>query len=624
MYNLLSNIKNPDDIKHCSLEQLNELCDEIRRFLISSVSKTGGHLASNLGVVELTVALHFCFDLPKDKIVWDVGHQCYVHKILTNRMSRFSTLRQKDGLSGFPKTSESEYDCFNTGHSSTSISAALGIARGRDLAGDNYHVLAVFGDGALTGGMMYEALNDAGRSKNNLIAILNDNAMSISKNVGAISRYLKDLRSKPGYFKSKQIVEFCLNKIPFFGRHFASFIKKIKWGIKQLILPSTIFDDLGFEYLGPVDGHNIKAMIAVFERAKRIDGPVFVHVHTKKGKGYSLAEDNPQKFHGISKFNINSGTAVSEKHEDDYSEVFGNTLVSLSEKNEKIVAITPAMPIGTGLTGFADKFKNRFFDVGIAEQHAVTFAAGLAVSGFIPVVPIYSSFLQRAYDQILHDVCLQNLHVVLPVDRAGIVGADGETHQGLYDIAFLSHMPNMSILSPSDFNELAQMLDYAVNVHKAPIAIRYPRGNTQADGIKAPFEFGKSITVREGGDLTIITAGRMVKTAQEVSEILLLRGIGTQVISLRTIKPLDEAAIIESAKKTRHMLTLEDGTIIGGIGSMVSSVLENNNIHISFHSLAFPDEPIPHGTIAQLDKQYGLDAESIAKFAMKFLNNGDE
>lgn len=614
MYSILNRIKNPDDLKGLSISELETLSAEIRDFLVHSVSKTGGHLASNLGVVELTVAMHTVFHAPKDKIVFDVGHQSYVHKILTGRMDGFATLRQLGGMSGFPKTNESEYDCFNTGHSSTSLSAALGLARGRDLRGEDYNVVALFGDGALTGGMMYEALNDAGRSKTNLIAILNDNAMSISRNVGAISKYLRILRSKPAYFKSKRIVERFLNRIPVVGKKLSSWIKKLKLGIKHWFLPVTIFEDLGFEYLGPVNGHNIKSLLAVLEQAKKLGGPVFIHVHTKKGKGYALAEQNPQKFHGISKFNVDSGELKASAK--DYSSVFGDTLCAIAKENPSVAAITAAMPVGTGLSKFSKQFPRRFFDVGIAEQHAMTLAAGLSASGTVPVIALYSSFLQRAYDQVLHDICLQNLHVVICIDRAGIVGADGETHQGIYDISFLSHMPNLSILSPCNFKELSDMLCYAVNEHDGPIAIRYPRGTTQAGDCDIPFSYGKSALLEKGTDLTILAAGRMVKTAQDVAHALHAHGITSDVLSLRTVKPLDESAVLASAHKTGHVITLEDHIAIGGIGSLVSSLFTRRNTKALLHSFAFPDEPVTHGTISELDRLYGLDAVSITDYVL--------
>lgn len=614
MYRLLDTLSLPEDLKKLSIDQLNGLSEEIRSFLIDSVSKTGGHLASNLGVVELTVAMHTVFDMPKDKVVWDVGHQSYVHKILTGRMDRFSTLRQFGGMSGFPKRNESEYDCFDTGHSSTSISAALGIAKARDLSGGQYNVLSVFGDGALTGGMMYEAINHVGRSKTKVILILNDNAMSISKNVGAISNYLRNLRAKPTYYKSKQIVENALNRFPVCGKSMARFIRASKRYIRRMVIPTTLFDDLGLEYIGPIDGHDMKSLLSVMERAKTSKKSVIIHVNTKKGKGYALAENNPQVFHGVSKFDVSAGIDTLTKSGKDYSAAFGGILCSIAEKNDKVVAITGAMPLGTGLSVFSARFKNRFFDVGIAEQHAVTFAAGLAVSGYIPVIPIYSSFLQRAYDQTLHDVCLQNVHVVFAIDRAGIVGADGETHQGVYDIAYLSHMPNMTILSPCNFIELGQMLDYAVNIHKGPIAVRYPRGGLQADIPTIPFQPGKGQLVQEGTDVSIITAGRMVCTAQKAASILEKNGITADILSLRTIKPLDNEAIIASARKTGVVVTVEDGTLIGGIGSLAAAVLKEADIACRFHRFAFPDMPIVHGSIDELDRSYHIDAESIADY----------
>lgn len=614
MSKFLDGINSPDDIKKLNIDELNILSGEIREFLTDSVSETGGHLASNLGIVELTVAIHKVFDLPKDKIIFDVGHQSYVHKILTGRRSKFNTLRKFGGLSGFPKTSESEYDCFNTGHSSTSISAALGMARGRDLNGENYNVIALFGDGALTGGMMYEAMNDAGHSKTPLILILNDNAMSISRNVGAVARHLRKLRTTPFYFKSKHAVERVLGVIPVIGRPIGDCIRYIKRKIRRMVIPTTMFDDLGFNYMGPVDGHDISSLIPCLEYAKHEKKPVLIHVQTKKGKGYAPAENNPQKFHGISAFDKRTGETGSST--ESYSERFGAKLVEMAEKNDKIIAITGAMPNGTGLDEFAKKFRSRFFDVGIAEQHGVTLSAGLAMSGYIPVIPLYSSFLQRAYDQTLHDVCLQNLHVVFPIDRAGIVGADGETHQGVYDISYLSHMPNMSILSPSSFRELDEMLEYAVNVHNGPIAVRYPRGACQAEH-DLSFAFGKALQIQAGRDLSIITTGRMLKTALAVSDSL--KDISCEIISLPTIKPLDEAAVIASAMKTKKVITIEDNVKTGGMGSMIAAIFAENQIQCRFKICAFPDKPITHGTIDELDALYGVDAKTIANEVQKWV-----
>lgn len=611
MTDILEKINYPKDVKRLSYSELKQLAASIRKFLIKSVSETGGHLASNLGVVELTLALLRVFDFPNDKIVWDVGHQSYVYKMLTGRKDMFSTLRKFDGLSGFPKRSESEYDFFDTGHSSTSVSAAIGMARARDLDGGKNSVIAVFGDGALTGGMMYEALNDVGRSKTKIILILNDNEMSIARNVGAISRYLRRLRSQPRYYRSKETVESALKKLPVGGDALADAIRSAKSQVRRAVIPTTFFDDFGIDYIGPVDGHDIGALTGALRHAREIDNPSIIHIHTKKGKGYTFAENNPQKFHGVPQFDAESGTP-SYAAAEDYSAVFGSQLTKIAEDNKKVIAITGAMPSGTGLTEFSKKFNDRFFDVGIAEQHAVTFAAGLAVSGYIPVVPLYSSFLQRAYDQTLHDVCLQNLHVVFGVDRAGIVGADGATHQGMYDIAFLSHMPNMTVLSPSSFDMMRQMLDYAVNIHNGPIALRYPRGNTEAVDSNEKFEFGRAAVSGNGNDAVIITAGRMVKTAQETALILEKRGIKTKIVSLRTIVPFDTDTVIDAARGARCAVTLEDACIKGGIGSLTASALMENGVFVRFRAFAFPNEPIRHGSIPKLDKFYGMDSTSVA------------
>lgn len=608
MKKLLDNINSPDDIKNLNISELNTLCGEIRSFLIDSVSETGGHLASNLGAVELSLALHAVFNVPDDKIIWDVGHQAYVHKILTGRKDKFSTLRKYKGLSGFPKTEESDADCFNTGHSSTSISAALGMARARDLKGEKNNVIAVLGDGAFTGGMVWEALNDAGRSKTRLIVILNDNNMSISKNVGAMSKYLKNLRTSPSYLKSKSVVERVLNHIPLIGKPLITLLYEIKRVLKYAVYKSTVFDDLGFNYLGPVDGHDMEKLLLVLSNAKKDPRPVFIHVCTKKGKGYFPAEENPSRYHGVPPFD--KGTGILKQSPDaDYSKIFGEALTALGAKNKKIVAITGAMPVGTGVEAFGKKFKERFFDVGIAEQHAVTLAAGLASSGMVPVVPLYSSFLQRAYDQILHDVCLQNLHVVFPIDRAGIVGADGETHQGIYDISFLSHMPNMTILSPASFKQLENMLDYAINEHNGPIAIRYPRGNTQSD-VPDSFEFSKAQVLKKGKKITIISSGRMVKTALEVSENL----PDCEVLALPVISPLDCEGILTSCKKAEAVITIEDNVLKGGLGEQIGNLLTEAGISVKFKRFGFPKTPIIHGTISEIDTHYGVDRDSILNY----------
>lgn len=604
----LDEIKLPDDISGLSIDDARHLAYEIRKFLIKTVSKTGGHLASNLGVVELTLALYSVFDFKKDRLIWDVGHQSYVHKILSGRKDSFDTLRTFGGLSGFPKTSESPYDAFNTGHSSTSASAAMGIARGRDLAKENYDVVAVFGDGALTGGMIFEALNDAGHSNSKVIFILNDNEMSIANNVGALSAYLQKIRQKPEYFKSKDKIEEFLSKLPIGAETATNTAKKAKRSIRRTVIPNTLFDNLGLNYIGPVDGHDIGALRAVFQRAKESSNSSFIHIRTKKGKGYKPAETNPELYHGISTCPPEQNTKI------DYSLIFGNALVRLAEENKKICAITGAMPLGTGLCSFLEKFPDRYFDVGIAEQHAVTMAAGLAMAGYTPVVPLYSTFMQRAYDQILHDVCLQNLHVILCADRAGIVGQDGETHQGMYDIAFLSSMPNMTILSPSSFKELDEMLDYAVNQHNGPITIRYPRGSTQIE-LGRGFEPQKSQLIKDGNDLVIFSSGRILKTAKEVAE-----RFDAKLIALPTIYPLNEEEILKYTKNARLVVTIEDGIKTGGLGSLLATMLCENDAILPMLIFAFPDVPITHGTPDELDKYYKMDTESIIERIEEKLN----
>ncbi len=618
-YKLLSKINSPMDVKKLDIGLMEKLASEIRGFLVEKVSKTGGHLASNLGVVEVTLALHRVFDTPKDKIVWDVGHQSYVHKILTGRRDKFDLLRQLYGISGFPKTKESSHDCFNTGHSSTSISAALGMARARDMKKEDYSVIAVIGDGALTGGMAFEALNDAGRSPNNLIVILNDNEMSISKNVGGMSRYLSKIRTEPFYFKFKEEIEAILNKIPAIGKSAAKALSRAKGTIKYMIMPGIIFEELGFKYLGPINGHNIQEMTDVFSRARLIKGPVFIHICTQKGKGYEFAEEKPHKFHGVAPFRIDTGELKTGSGYG-YSDVFGSTLVELGHKDQSIAAITASMTQGTGLEQFSKSFGSRFFDVGIAEQHAVTFAAGLSQNGLKPVVAIYSSFLQRAYDQILHDVALQNLHVVFAVDRAGIVGEDGETHQGLYDLSFLRHIPNMTILAPSDYAEMKSMLQYAVMVHRGPIAIRYPRGKGQERlAPEVEIRYGKGVRICEGSHLTIISAGTMVDTAFKLSSLLKASGVDCDVINARFIKPLDAKLIAGSAKKTQRVVVIEDNTIVGGLGSAVLEMLSCCGISAKTRLFAFPDAPVIHGSKGDLIKKYRLDTDSLVSEILKFM-----
>lgn len=624
-YRFLTGIDSPDELKKLSFDELNILAQEIREFLIDTVSKTGGHIASNLGVVELTIALHRVLNAPLDKIVWDVGHQTYVHKILTGRRDKFSTLRQMNGLSGFPKTEESLYDVFNTGHSSTSISAALGMARARDLKGESYTVSAVIGDGALTGGMALEALNDAGISKTNLLIILNDNGMSIAPNVGGLSRYLSRLRVRPLYYKTRESVQEFLDLLPC-GKTFRKFVHKIKTSMKSMLMPSMFFEDLGFRYFGPIDGHNIREMVNVFEHVKTMKGPVLVHVVTIKGKGYEHAEKNPDFFHGVAPFEIETGLTKNSGSEN-YSQVFGNRLCELARDNKDIAAITAAMPDGTGLRSFKELFPERFYDVGIAEQHAVTLAAGLAMGGVKPVVAIYSTFLQRAYDQILHDVALQKLDVVFAVDRCGIVGDDGETHQGIYDVSYLYTIPYMTILSPASPNELKAMLDYAVNEHKGPIAVRYPRGSgKEFDRSDIPLEYGKAVVVKEGNDLTLIGVGCMVSQALEVAELMEKEGISCEVINPRFLRPVDDVTILNSAKKTGRVVIIQDVIKNGGFGSFVTELLYNGlSGKVRTLNLGLPDIGIEHGERNLILRKYGLDARSIKESIlskMEFPENG--
>ena len=615
MQKILDRIDNPKDTKRLTEKEKIQLAEEIREEMVETVSKTGGHLASNLGVVELTIALHSVFDLPEDKIVWDVGHQTYVHKMLTGRREKMKTLRSLNGIAGFPKTKESIYDDFNTGHSSTSISAALGMARARDLKNKDNHVIAVIGDGALTGGMALEALDDAGSSKTRLIVILNDNEMSISKNVGGISRFLTRIRTKKFYKKSNNCIRKLLEKIPKFGPFVIHIARRIKYSIKQLMIPNMFFEDLGFKYLGPVDGHDIERVEWILNLAKKEKEPVVVHIITKKGKGYKPAEENPDSFHAIGSFNKETGKLIKTK-EKDYSQVFGDKLVELAKKDEKIVAVTAAMADGTGLKEFRKKYPKRFFDVGIAEQHAVCMAAGMAKEGFIPVVPIYSSFYQRAFDQVIHDVCMQNLPVVMCVDRAGLVGQDGETHQGMFDLSFFNLIPNITIMAPKDFKELEEMLEFAISL-KAPVVIRYPRG-TESKKIKfdkqEKIELGKSEILTQGEDITIVAIGKMVAKAFEVKEKLEKEGKTAEVINARFLKPFDEQAIINSMKKTKNIITLEDNTIIGGLASKVEELIsKNKEDNIQFKAFGLPDTFIEHGKVEELEEMYKLDAKSIVK-----------
>lgn len=611
---VLEKIQKENDIKKLTPEELELLKDEIRQFLIESISVTGGHLASNLGVVELTMALHLCFDLPKDKIVWDVGHQSYTHKILTGRKDGFSSLRQYGGMSGFPKTDESDCDCFNTGHSSTSISAGLGLATARQVTGEDYHVVSVIGDGALTGGMAYEALNNASSVKGNFIIVLNDNNMSISENVGGISQYLSGFRTADAYRDFKNNVMNSLNHIPIYGERIVKHIRNTKSSIKQLFIPGMFFEEMGIIYLGPVDGSDIKEMCRVFDEAKRVDGPVLVHVLTKKGAGYGPAERYPSRFHGAEPFVIETGLPKNKRTKANYTDVFSTGMKKLGERNPKVVAITAAMAEGTGLRRFHRNFPDRFFDVGIAEAHATTFAAGLAKSGLIPVFAVYSSFLQRAFDQILHDVCIQNLHVIFAIDRAGLVGSDGETHQGIFDISYLSVIPNMTIMAPKNKWELSDMMKFAV-AYDGPIALRYPRGAAY-DGLKEirqPIELAKSELIRKGSTVAIMALGSMVKTAVDVVKLLEAEGITATLINARFAMPFDKEAIKELPAEHSLLVTMEENVQSGGFGEHVTEYVKTNGIALEVLTVALPDCYVEHGNVEVLKKELHVDAKSVAK-----------
>ena len=602
---MLEKINSPEDLKKLNIEEKEQLAKEIREYILNVVSENGGHLASNLGVVELTIALHSVFNVPTDKIVWDVGHQTYVHKILTGRREQLKTIRKLDGLAGFPKTNESDCDCFNTGHSSTSISAALGMARARDLEGKNNSVIAVIGDGALTGGMALEALNDAGYSNTKMTVILNDNEMSISKNVGGLNMFLSKLRTKKLYAKSSLSAKKVILKIPVVGKPFVKIVQRVKRSIKQLIIPKMFFEDIGFTYLGPVDGHNIEQLQNIMRLSKQVEAPVLIHVLTKKGKGYKIAEENPDKFHATSPFDIETGKPKKEKKLD-YSKVFGEKIVEMAKNDSRIVAITASMKDGTGLTKFQKEFPNRFFDIGIAEQHALGMAAGMAKEGMIPIVPIYSSFYQRAYDQVIHDIALQNLPVIMCVDRAGVVGADGETHQGTLDMAFFRIVPNLTIMAPKDFKELEDMLEFAVKLNK-PVVIRYPRGGEEKTKLEKHEELklGKAEILKEGKDITIVAIGKRVAKAMEMAEKLKQNEIDAEVINARFLKPLDKEKIKTSIEKTKNVITMEDGTEINGLGTAVEELIVEENLqNIKFKKYAWPDEFIRHGSVEELEKIY--------------------
>lgn len=609
---ILEGINSPEDIKKLDNKQLYQLSDEIRTFLIDNVSKTGGHLASNLGVVELTIALHRVFKMPEDKIIWDVGHQTYVHKILTGRKEGFESLRKYNGMSGFPKPNESIYDTFAAGHSSTSISAALGIACARDIKNEKYNVVAVIGDGALTGGMAFEALNDAGISNKNIIVVVNDNEMSISRNVGGLSSYLSKIRTEPAYINLRDDIENIVKKIPAIGNNLFKSTEKLKESLKYLIIQGMIFEELGFTYLGPIDGHNIGKIINVLRRAKNIKGPVLIHTVTKKGKGYFFAERYPDIFHGIDAFEVKTGKKLSES-KITYSTVFGEEIVKEAKENDSIVAITAAMRDGTGLRTFSKEFPERFFDVGIAEQHAVTFAAGLASNGLKPVFAVYSTFLQRGYDQVVHDVCIQNLPVLFAIDRAGIVGEDGETHQGILDISFLRSIPNMTILAPKDIKEFRMMLGWCFKYILGPEAIRYPRGGDMEVEFEKYDEIvkGKWETLNVGKDVAILAVGRMVQTAYKVKDMLKKNNINVTVINCRFIKPMDTIMLDKILKEHSLILTLEDNYISGGFGSGVMEYASKKDYKGRIVMMGYPDEFVTHGSINILYKKYALDADGI-------------
>lgn len=614
---MLERINKTNDIKKLNIKEKKELCSEIREYLIDTISKTGGHIASNLGVVELTIALESVFNVKKDKIIWDVGHQSYVHKILNGRKEELKNIRQFKGISGFPKTEESETDCFNTGHSSTSISAGLGMAKARDIQKKNFNVISVIGDGALTGGMALEALNDLGCSQTKMIIILNDNEMSISKNISGMNKLLTRLRSKKTYRRGNSIGKKIISSIPIVGKSLVKLFKKTKNSIKQVFVPGMYFEEIGIKYLGPVDGHNIEDMEHLFEKVKNFNGPVLIHVLTKKGKGYSYAEDNPSKFHGIGAFNKETGEVL--KSSIGYSKIFGNKLCEIAKKNKNVVGITAAMRDGVGLSEFAKKYPNRFFDVGIAEGHALTFAAGLAKEGMIPFISIYSSFYQRGYDQIIHDICLQNLHVVMCVDRAGLVGNDGETHQGLYDMAFFRLIPNITIMCPKNFKELELMMDFALN-YNGPVVIRYPRGGESNSIPSKKITLGKSELLNSGKDLTIICAGSTVSKGLELVDKLNKDNISCDLINVRFIKPLDNKNIINSINKNKKVIVIEDGTIINGLCTSIKElIVDNNLINIKSSYYAYPDNYIKHGSIKDIEKKYKLDVDNIYKDIKEFI-----
>jgi 1-deoxy-D-xylulose-5-phosphate synthase len=621
---LLETIQSPADLKHLATDQLLDLAEELRAFLLATVSETGGHLGSNLGAVELTLALHYCFTTPQDKIVWDVGHQAYIHKILTGRRDRFATQRQYKGISGFPKRSESEHDAFGVGHASTSISAGLGMAVANDLDKKKNNVIAVIGDGSLTGGIAFEGLNQAGHLKKNFIVVLNDNEMSISKNVGAFSAFVSRKMTTRHFRELKREMKSLLTSIPAFGKDILKFARRAENSLKSFLTPGALFEALGFDYIGPIDGHDLPALIEVFNNAREFDGPLLIHVMTTKGKGYLPAEETPDKFHGVGAFDLSTGKAPAKASSLSYTEVFGRTLVDLAKEDPKVVAITAAMPDGTGLNFFADEFPERFFDVGIAEQHGICFAAGLAADGFKPVAAIYSSFMQRAYDQVFHDICLQNLPVVIAMDRAGLVGDDGPTHHGVFDLSFLRHLPGLTFMAPKDENELRHMLKTALELN-GPVALRYPRGagyGVPLDKEIQSLPIGKGELLRDGADLTIVAIGSTVMPAFKAAEQLAGQGINAGVINARFIKPLDADLILGQARVTGRIITVEENVLQGGFGSAVLELLHDNGMsQVKVKRIGIPDHYIEQGSQAQLRKDVGIDAEGIATAVQAFMHS---
>ena len=610
----LERINEPNDIQKLNIDELEVLAEEIRSFLVEKVSKTGGHLASNLGVVELTIAMHMNYNLPKDKIIWDVGHQSYTHKLLTGRRSGFDELRKYGGMSGFPKRKESACDAFDTGHSSTSISAGLGYVCARDIQNEDYQVVSVIGDGSLTGGMAYEALNNAANLKSNFVIVLNDNKMSISKNVGGMSKYLDTLRTAPAYSDLKNAVEVAISSIPLKGDAMVERIKKTKSSIKQLFVPGMFFEDMGIKYLGPVDGHDIRALIRAFKDAKRVNGPVLLHVLTTKGKGYVPAEDDPSKFHGTGPYIIETGEALAKDGKDSNTSVFSKVMLDLGQKDEKLVAITAAMEDGTGLSAFHRRFPERFFDVGIAEEHAVTFAAGLAAAGLHPVFAVYSSFLQRGFDQMIHDVCLQNLPVVFAIDRAGLVGSDGETHQGVFDLSYLSMIPNMTVMAPKNKWELADMLRFAVKLG-TPVALRYARG-TAYEGFheyREPILFGKSEMIYEEDSIALLCVGNMFETGANVYENLHAMGYHCSLVNARFVKPIDEELLTELSTKHKLIVTIEENVRAGGYGEKVQEFISDHRLPLHTLTIAIPDEYVEHGNANVLRKEVKMDTDAITE-----------